>query len=396
MKLDIGTKIRQLRHRDGRTQEALAEALGVTFQAVSRWEANRSYPDINLIPSIANYFNVTTDELFGYTNDREQKIDALVKRIMDKQWEHNGLDPSLDECIMMARNALVEFPGNERLMLCLASALYTAGFSRYGEYRLTDEDGYNVYDTQRHRSYAEWREAIPLYEKVLKTMPYGAERDRAVEELSKLYVNLGENERALTLAEAAPDLWGSKQFLRAFAYDGKQQAMECGETLLYAIHACSALMMHCVYAYQSNMTPDERTQSIHGAITLFDHVCTDGNYGEHNRALSKLYGMLAVYQWLDGKQDEAFDSLDQSLAHIRAFQQVCENAEVTYTAPLVRLVKVALPAEISQGQPYTAANLSECWPWWDVPEGAQVRQEIQSDPRWIKWVAKTQEPIQQM
>ena len=62
MQLDLGTKIRQLRHRDGRTQEALATALGVTSQAVSRWEANGSFPDMHLIPSIANYFGVSIDE----------------------------------------------------------------------------------------------------------------------------------------------------------------------------------------------------------------------------------------------------------------------------------------------------------------------------------------------
>ena len=81
MQLNLGNNIRQLRRRDKRTQEALAEALGVTSQAVSRWESGGSYPDMNLIPSIANYFGVSIDELFGYTNQREQKIDELVELI---------------------------------------------------------------------------------------------------------------------------------------------------------------------------------------------------------------------------------------------------------------------------------------------------------------------------
>ena len=81
MQLDLGSKIRELRRRDGRTQEALAQALGVTSQAVSRWESGGSYPDMNLIPSIANYFDITIDELFGYTNQREQRIDELAAKI---------------------------------------------------------------------------------------------------------------------------------------------------------------------------------------------------------------------------------------------------------------------------------------------------------------------------
>lgn len=73
MQLNLGNKIRELRHRDGRTQEALAEALGVTSQAVSRWESNGGYPDMEMMPSIANFFGITMDELFGYHHDRDEK-----------------------------------------------------------------------------------------------------------------------------------------------------------------------------------------------------------------------------------------------------------------------------------------------------------------------------------
>jgi transcriptional regulator with XRE-family HTH domain len=61
MQLNIGAKIRELRKRDGRTQDALAEALGVTAQAVSRWESGGSYPDMEMIPAIANYFHISID-----------------------------------------------------------------------------------------------------------------------------------------------------------------------------------------------------------------------------------------------------------------------------------------------------------------------------------------------
>ena len=63
----IGQTIRQLRRAKGVTQEDLAGALNVTYQAVSKWENGTAQPDIMLMPSLATYFGVTIDELFGYT-----------------------------------------------------------------------------------------------------------------------------------------------------------------------------------------------------------------------------------------------------------------------------------------------------------------------------------------
>lgn len=393
MQLDLGNNIRQLRRRDKRTQEALAEALGVTSQAVSRWESGGSFPDMNLIPSIANYFGVSIDELFGYTNDRTKRIDELVTQIYDMIRQNNGVDNNISECIAIARNALVEFPGNEKLMLSLASVLYTAGYVRYGECHLIDEEGYSVYDTEKHKAYEEWREAIPLYEKVLETLPNGSLRDRAVEELSQLYVNVGSYDKSLSLAESAPKMWNSRELLRIYACDGKQQAKAMGEALLHTVNSCAALIIHTTMAYQNHMTAGEKAQAVLSAIKLFDNVCIDGNYGEFYSFLSHMYMLHSLYLWLDGKHDEAFDDLDRALELYKKFEEVCRLKKAYYTAPLVQLVKVDLtnyqipdPSDPST----TSASLPEDWPWWTVPEVEQVKAEMQADPRWDAWVSRTQ------
>ena len=133
MQLDLGQKIRELRHRDGRTQEALAEAIGVTSQAVSRWEANGGYPDMEMIPSIANYFGITIDELFGYHNGRESKIDAIIDKIESFGIKSRGDDEWVDECLAILREGLAEFPQNERLLITLADTLSEAGWRRHKE-----------------------------------------------------------------------------------------------------------------------------------------------------------------------------------------------------------------------------------------------------------------------
>ena len=115
--IKVGEKIKELRQREGRTQEALANELGVTAQAVSRWEKGICYPDMEVIPPIANYFGVSIDELFGYDNERSIKIDALVDQINEMIRQNNGTDSCMNECIAAAREALIEFPGNEKLTL---------------------------------------------------------------------------------------------------------------------------------------------------------------------------------------------------------------------------------------------------------------------------------------
>lgn len=65
MKLNIAEQIQRYRKELGLTQEQLAEQLSVTNQAVSKWETDQSYPDIQLLPQLAELFHITLDQLFG-------------------------------------------------------------------------------------------------------------------------------------------------------------------------------------------------------------------------------------------------------------------------------------------------------------------------------------------
>ena len=61
MNLRIAENIRRLRQKQNLTQVQLADRLGVSYQAVSRWENETTYPDIELLPNIAAFFGVTVD-----------------------------------------------------------------------------------------------------------------------------------------------------------------------------------------------------------------------------------------------------------------------------------------------------------------------------------------------
>ena len=90
MNLKIGKRIKNLRNRDDVTQEKLADAIGVTSQAISKWENEIGYPDIEYITPIANFFNVTIDELFGHDKgENENKIKKCKsKQIVKKSCEN--------------------------------------------------------------------------------------------------------------------------------------------------------------------------------------------------------------------------------------------------------------------------------------------------------------------
>lgn len=77
--MQIGKNIRTLRTQNKWTQEQLADRLGVSYQAVSKWENNQNTPDISLLPSIASLFRISIDALFSETPAVEPNLHAYLK-----------------------------------------------------------------------------------------------------------------------------------------------------------------------------------------------------------------------------------------------------------------------------------------------------------------------------
>ncbi len=80
----FGSKISTLRKEKGMTQLELAEKVGVTDKAVSKWERDLSYPDINTFPKLAEIFHVTTDELMRIkVNKDENAANKKISQMVD-------------------------------------------------------------------------------------------------------------------------------------------------------------------------------------------------------------------------------------------------------------------------------------------------------------------------
>ena len=148
------------------------------MQAVSRWESGGCYPDMNLIPAIANYFHVSIDSLFGYNNDRDSRIQAYITEYNHFFIEKDAYRSDIKELIRKIRSSLDEFPGEAELRRLLAMALSVQGEK----------------EKKKPNKYLE--EAAEILEGLQK------ENSRVIFQLLNVYTSMGDYERAEKKAQA--------------------------------------------------------------------------------------------------------------------------------------------------------------------------------------------------
>ena len=347
MQLTLGTKIKELRRRDGRTQENLADALGVTAQAVSRWESNTTYPDMQMIPAIANYFHISIDELFGYHDDREEKIKKILEtatEIMTRQGHsmHQGCLPKdFLEVVNMLRAASEEFPNEPRILLKLARALWMWGWSEYGaKGKANDASEPLEEDTEYSAKNIYWQEAIRTYEKILKSNPSAEDREATIYQLTSLSCDIGEYDRAKALANEQNSITICKEILLPLATSGEEKARYQGECLTILLRNLDFVIANSIALRPSVQASGYACQLLLSLANLYETVFIDGRFGEQHKYMGGLYLLLASYELKhDGSLDTALHYFDTAFDHYKESIRIQNEGNYNYSAPLVSGLK---------------------------------------------------------
>lgn len=379
MQIKLGETIRRLRKRDNRTQEQLASALGVTNQAVSRWEANGGYPDIEILPSIANYFHVTIDELFGYNGDREDKINRIILEY--SALLSNKSNDELDDCVDKLSDVLEEFPNEPNISLLLVSAL-SRMIASSGDITVEQTDTNERYKRidQKHCSQSERIErALNLIENTDVSNFPCVVRDNIVSLLSVLYFSIGKYDGVRTLADKSSGIAVSREVLLAWAGDGEKRAEYLGYAIIKLLEQL-AFLGGLSIGWDCSVCDDKYGLEIYERIiALYETVFRDGNFGAVHYQAMNLYLLSAFTAAKTGDVERGISDFEKSCEHLKKTIDLHNSETISYTSPLVDKVtedSILLPPP---------SVVKESWMLMLSKLPDNLHQALQNNPRYATY-----------
>lgn len=243
MELCIGKQIKELRKAKGMTQEQLAQLVGISFQAVSKWENNLALPDITLIPKLAQTFGVSTDELFNY-NLKEMEDD--IERYVLDAYHVRENNPQKGRKIL--EEGLQKYPENDIL---LNNLLYCMNYNENPD------------------------ETIKLASRLIDKTNLSDVKYDALRFLAYAYHAKGDEESAAAALEQIPELYFTKLSEMAFVLSGKAKYDAAEKQKWISFETLIQMMWKLAECYEADGEVEHAINEAEKALVLIDALASE-------------------------------------------------------------------------------------------------------------------------
>lgn len=308
--IKLGENIKKYRHRKEMTQSQLASVFDVSEQAVSRWENGNTYPDITLLPALADYFGITIDELMGMENYKDEKeIEGIIQSV--KENERKGL---IEENIRILQDAAQKYPTNHTILLYLAGML---NFEKCP-------------NKEKSRRNAE--KVIDVVDRIISECNDRMTCNYAINEKIIALRELGRIEEAVKIAEEQPNVWSSSNFRLMELYKGEDLKQQCRNNAMQF-----SQILYWSILQQADLGFENETYKIRDRINIANKalevldVVYEGNYGLENRLVAQMSRYIAAMEVLEGNVDATLDYLEKAAEYAIIYDTLPETFELTST-----------------------------------------------------------------
>ncbi len=346
---NIGKRIKELRRKNDLTQEKLAEYLGVTDKAVSKWECGMTMPDLTLIVPMTRLLNVTADELLSGTPGETDARRAEFDRHCADWASYNK-----EESYRMAVQATAEYPTDYRYLLWLAQTEQNMAY--HASFKEDPEAEYS----------REMMERAIVHNSIVFHDCGDAElRETAIWNTVVCCKCMKQYGRAKLFAEMLPE---KKQITRSKAMELCLQGGELEEHrkgTVYRRLEDLCISLSRIYWFAENPAPHAEA-AMDATEAVLKAVFPDGNYLWFCKYLCCVYQQRAAFAVLQKEEEQAVDYLRIMLEHARKIPHGAKEISCG--------VMAGLSVEDAGQLPYVIVGLDEP----SLPAEEQLRRRIRA------------------